>query len=51
MFYISPQVLTMISGVLSAGSGVLWFIRHRGEDFAGDIREKDMKLTVEAEAS
>ena len=51
MFYISPQVLTMISGVLSAGSGLLWFIRHRGEDFTGDMREKEMKLTVEAEAS
>jgi MFS family permease len=33
MFYISPQLLTIISGILSAGSGVLWFVRHHGENF------------------
>ncbi|MBA3350820.1 MAG: hypothetical protein H0U23_00030, partial [Blastocatellia bacterium] len=33
MFYISPQTLTVISGILSAVSGVLWFFRHRGEEF------------------
>ena len=38
MFYISPQVLTLISGVLSAFSGVLWFVRHRGEDFSTSLR-------------
>ena len=27
MFYISPQVLTVISGVLSALSGLIWFLR------------------------
>lgn len=27
MFYISPMTLTIISGILSAGAGVLWFIR------------------------
>lgn len=27
MFYISPQTLTIISGVLSAMAGVVWFIR------------------------
>jgi MFS family permease len=27
MYYISPQFLTVISGVLSASAGVLWFYR------------------------
>ena len=27
MYYISPQTLTIISGILSAGAGVVWFIR------------------------
>ena len=27
MFYMSPQMLTVISGILSAGAGVVWFIR------------------------
>jgi hypothetical protein len=33
MFYISPQMLTVISGVLSACAGILWFVRarHGGE--------------------
>src|SRR5687767_2777809 len=38
MYYISPQMLTVISGILSAGSGVLWFIRHRGEDFSHGVQ-------------
>ncbi len=29
MFYISPQMLTVISGVLSACAGILWFVRAR----------------------
>jgi len=29
MYYISPQLLTVISGILSAGAGVLWFVRMR----------------------
>jgi MFS family permease len=29
MFYISPQTLTVISGILSASSGVVWFWRER----------------------
>ena len=45
MYYISPQTLTVISGVLSAGSGVLWFTRHRGEKFTIGGPEK---LDVEA---
>jgi MFS family permease len=39
MFYISPQTLTIISGVLSACSGVVWFSRHRGEDFTTATRD------------
>ncbi len=39
MYYISPQTLTAISGVLSAVSGVLWFLRHRGEDFTSSTYE------------
>lgn len=27
MYYISPQLLTVISGILSASAGVLWFVR------------------------
>src|SRR5687767_3143262 len=38
MFYISPQMLTVISGLLSAASGIVWFIRHRGEDFSLGVR-------------
>jgi hypothetical protein len=30
MLYISPQLLTVISGILSASAGVLWFVRMRG---------------------
>ena len=29
MLYISPQMLTVISGILSAGAGVVWFLRNR----------------------
>lgn len=39
MYYISPQTLTIISGVLSAASGVLWFVRHGREDFSLGFRE------------
>ena len=31
MYYITPQTLTVISGVLSALAGVVWFIRQSGE--------------------
>ncbi len=27
MFYITPQTLTVISGILSAGGGIVWFVR------------------------
>jgi MFS family permease len=29
MFYITPQMLTMASGILSAASGVVWFVREK----------------------
>src|SRR5215204_2488295 len=32
MYYISPQTLTFISGILSASSGVVWFLRHRSQE-------------------
>jgi hypothetical protein len=31
MYYISPEMLTVISGILSAGAGVVWFLRNRRE--------------------
>jgi MFS family permease len=34
MFYISPMTLTVISGILSASAGIVWYIRHREDDFA-----------------
>ena len=36
MYYISPMTLTFISGLLSAGAGVVWFVRHRRESFLSD---------------
>jgi MFS family permease len=36
MYYISPQALTVASGMLSAVSGVVWFIRERGPDRNGE---------------
>jgi hypothetical protein len=32
MVYISPQTLTIVSGVLSAFSGLIWFIRQGSKD-------------------
>ena len=47
MYYISPQVLTVISGILSAGAGVLWFMRHHGEDFSPAVRGHEAVLEGE----
>ncbi|MGH9948616.1 MAG: MFS transporter [Pyrinomonadaceae bacterium] len=41
MLYISPMTLTVLSGILSAMAGVVWFARHRGEDFTLGMRERD----------
>ena len=32
MFYITPQTLTVISGILSAFSGLIWFVRQGSKD-------------------
>jgi MFS family permease len=48
MYYISPQTLTIISGILSAGSGVLWFVRHHGEDFSLGMRGPEPVLQEES---
>ncbi len=41
MYYITPQTLTIISGILSASSGVVWFLRYRRDDFGTDAREAE----------
>jgi hypothetical protein len=41
-------VLTLISGVLSALSGVLWFFRHSGENFSVGQHPQESELTAEA---
>lgn len=46
MLYISPMTLTFISGLLSACAGVVWFARHRGDDFTLGVRERDSDLAV-----
>lgn len=33
MIYISPQTLTIISGVLSAGAGLVWFVRQGKSEY------------------
>jgi MFS family permease len=47
MFYITPQTLTIISGILSALSGVVWFLRHSGEDFSTPAGVSEPKHAVE----
>jgi MFS family permease len=39
MLYITPQTLTIISGILSALSGVVWFLRFRSDDLAAVPRQ------------
>jgi len=41
MYYISPMTLTIISGILSALAGVVWFIRTRGEKFSLGMHRSD----------
>ncbi len=48
MYYISPMTLTLISGLLSALAGVVWFARHGGEDFTLGVRDRDTKLVKES---
>ena len=49
IYYVSPQALTAISGILSAGAGVLWFVRHGREDFSLGMRERPAEALVEAD--
>ncbi len=40
MYYITPQTLTVLSGILSAMAGVVWFVREKAEPSAsagGDV--------------
>jgi MFS family permease len=39
MFYMTPQTLTIISGILSALAGVVWFIRERPLDPPEELSE------------
>ncbi len=48
MYYISPMTLTVLSGLLSAMAGVVWFTRHGGEDFTLGMRERETDLVREA---
>jgi hypothetical protein len=43
MLYITPQTLTIISGILSASSGVVWFLRHRREDFVASSTATELR--------
>jgi MFS family permease len=36
MYYISPETLTIISGLISAFAGVVWFVREKGRAHYGD---------------
>lgn len=47
MFYITPQTLTIVSGVLSASSGLVWFLRSRNSDLMQGMREQESNLQVE----
>lgn len=47
MLYISPMALTVLSGLFSACAGVVWFARHRGEDFSLGMHDKDIRLSTQ----
>jgi predicted MFS family arabinose efflux permease len=47
MLYMTPQMLTVVSGVLSALSGVVWFVRHRRENFTSGVRQRETELVVD----
>ncbi len=42
MYYISPQLLTVISGILSASAGILWFLRTRSNEVERDYRQEEV---------
>jgi MFS family permease len=39
MYYITPQTLTVISGILSASAGIVWFIRSSGVSVSSSTLE------------
>jgi MFS family permease len=43
MYYLSPQILTVISGILSASAGVLWFVRMRSAKTIAYRREEVLR--------
>ena len=45
IYEISPQFLTVVSGVLSASAGVVWFVRQRKSDFAYRISESKLEAS------
>ena len=48
MYYIYPQTLTIVSGILSAAAGVLWFVRHGREDFSLGMRRPNSEPQTDA---
>ena len=49
MYYITPQTLTIISGVLSALSGLVWFARHHGQSFSLGMQSTEAVAVSEAD--
>jgi MFS family permease len=45
IYEISPQFLTVISGILSASAGVVWFLRQRKSDFEYRISESNLEAS------
>jgi MFS family permease len=43
IYEISPQFLTVVSGILSASAGVVWFLRQRKSDFEYRISESKLE--------
>ena len=50
MYYITPMTLTVISGVLSAFAGVVWFARHSGDQFTLGMRSSENMRVDDQEA-
>ena len=47
MYYITPQTLTLVSGILSALSGVVWFVRFRADDLTTNA-SRESRLQTES---
>jgi hypothetical protein len=45
IYEISPQFLTVVSGILSASAGVVWFLRQRKSDFEYRISESKLETS------